>query len=532
MDETQNDELFAEYQRIGRQIDDLKNKREEEVESAIAGINKEIVELKRLADARVNAQKAADNAASETSSADALQKRVVDLRLQIQKFKDSNPGVNTGSMLTDLANEAEVTAEKLAEVQLEFSKIKESRYRDSGSGVEAQYKREQGHLRSVIDLRTKLQKFVIENTEAYEANKSSIDAWIDKLQHEGSVTITVLQDIKTAFGKITERAGIDAAKQKSIDNIRADVQKYIGDNPRAYLAYFSQLSAIMHDLENASDLTEAQILDIARAFEDIQSKAHKAGRSGKFFGDSIAAAWNKFKDAISITSILTAAWTTIKNMTQSVRELDSAMTELKKVTDLTAASYTSFFNKAVVMAKEVGATVVDTISATADFSRLGYGIGDASYLAQTALMYKNVGDGVSNITDATESLISTMKAFGVEAEDSMHIIDAFNEVGNNFSISSTGLGESLRRSASALAAAGNTMEESIGLITAMNNVLQNPEVTGTTIKTISMYLRAAKTEEAGFGSLSTAQAMSTATRALVSLSSIGFLIQPKLDIPS
>ena len=38
--------------------------------------------------------------------------------------------------------------------------------------------------------------------------------------------------------------------------------------------------------------------------------------------------------------------------------------------------------------------------------------------------------------------------------------------------------------------------------------------------------------EDGFGSLSTAQAMSTATRALVSLSSIGFLIQPKLDIPS
>lgn len=43
-------------------------------------------------------------------------------------------------------------------------------------------------------------------------------------------------------------------------------------------------------------------------------------------------------------------------------------------------------------------------------------------------------------------------------------------------------------------AGGNTLEESIGLIVAANDVIQNPESVGTAMKTLTMYLRAAKTE--------------------------------------
>lgn len=70
---------------------------------------------------------------------------------------------------------------------------------------------------------------------------------------------------------------------------------------------------------------------------------------------------------------------------------------------------------------------------------------------------------------------------------------------NNFAISSEGLGEALTRSASGLAAANNTFEESAALVTAMNSTVQDPQKVGTTLKTVSMYLRAAKVEaqEAG-----------------------------------
>lgn len=70
---------------------------------------------------------------------------------------------------------------------------------------------------------------------------------------------------------------------------------------------------------------------------------------------------------------------------------------------------------------------------------------------------------------------------------------------NNFAISSEGIGTALKKSAASLATSGNSIEESIGLATGMNTVIQNPETVGTALKTLTMYLRAAKVEaqEAG-----------------------------------
>ena len=80
--------------------------------------------------------------------------------------------------------------------------------------------------------------------------------------------------------------------------------------------------------------------------------------------------------------------------------------------------------------------------------------------------------GLDTVEESTESIISTMKAFGIESSDTMGIIDRFNEVGNNFAITSAGIGEALQRSASALYEAGNTIDESIGLVTAANSVVE------------------------------------------------------------
>ena len=168
----------------------------------------------------------------------------------------------------------------------------------------------------------------------------------------------------------------------------------------------------------------------------------------------------------------------IRSMFDNTLKVDTAMTELKKVTNETAATYRAFLDDASKRAKSLGTTLADTVTATADFARLGYSLEDASRLADSALVYKNVGDGIDSINDASESVISTMKAFNVEAENSMTIVDKFNEVGNNFAISSKGVGDALLNSASALASANNDLDQSIALIAAANSVVQDPEKVG------------------------------------------------------
>lgn len=50
-------------------------------------------------------------------------------------------------------------------------------------------------------------------------------------------------------------------------------------------------------------------------------------------------------------------------------------------------------------------------------------------MAESAVLYKNVADGLDTVQESTESIISTMKAFGIGADDTMGIVDRFNEVG-------------------------------------------------------------------------------------------------------
>lgn len=209
----------------------------------------------------------------------------------------------------------------------------------------------------------------------------------------------------------------------------------------------------------------------------------------------------------------------MRAMVNDVKEVDAAMTELKKVTDETDATYERFLTNAAKRAKTVGTTISDIVEASSNFARLGYGIEDASTLADVATIYKNVGDGVEDIDQASESIISTMKAFGIQTEDAMLIVDKFNTVGNNFAITSGGAGDALAKSASALASANNSVDESLALITAANTVVQNPEIVGTSMKTVSMYLRAAKTEaeEAGESTEGMANSVSELRDELLSL---------------
>lgn len=49
-------------------------------------------------------------------------------------------------------------------------------------------------------------------------------------------------------------------------------------------------------------------------------------------------------------------------------------------------------------------------------------------LGQIASMYQNVADEAISAGDSASFIISQMAAFGVEADNAMHIIDAVNEV--------------------------------------------------------------------------------------------------------
>ena len=234
-----------------------------------------------------------------------------------------------------------------------------------------------------------------------------------------------------------------------------------------------ELSGISDFLSNLKeqDLSDSKIFDtvsqsVAEAelrIKDLNHEIQLSGKNTKAWGDRITGLASKFNTWFTLSQAIMAAYSTARKMITAVVELDTAMTELKKVTNETDEVYEKFLDNASTRAKNLGAALSDTVTATADFARLGYNLKEAEELADAAIVYKNVGDGIEDISEASESIIATMQAFGIAAEDSMSVVDKFNETGNNYAISSKGVGDALLRSAAAMDAANNSLDETIVL---------------------------------------------------------------------
>lgn len=239
---------------------------------------------------------------------------------------------------------------------------------------------------------------------------------------------------------------------------------------------------------------EVKYNDLAKAMFTYQ-KAEKESLTGvPAFLNGFKKKFNSIMQYLSMTMSIHQVLAELRKGVQYVREIDLALTELKKVTDETEKEYDQFLQTAAKTGARLGTTISAVTEATATFAKLGYSMEQATEMAESAIVYKNVGDNIASTGDAADSIISTMKGFRLEASESMAIVDRFNEVGNKFAITSQGIGEALRLSASALSEGGNSLDESIGLITAANEVVNDPSSVGTALKTLTLRLRGSKTE--------------------------------------
>lgn len=169
--------------------------------------------------------------------------------------------------------------------------------------------------------------------------------------------------------------------------------------------------------------------EYATALRDWSKRAHDAGVMAESAGERFSRMFNEKIGYAAITLILNRVTRGIRQIYTNVVELDTGMTELKKVTDETDETYQRFLDGAASRAKTLGSTMSNVVNATASFARLGYSLDEATELADAAVVYAHVGDEVESIDEASNSVISTMQAFGVEAKDVMSIVDKFNTIG-------------------------------------------------------------------------------------------------------
>lgn len=424
----------------------------------------------------------------------------------VQSSEISNALKNTQNQLAQLDAKAQDTKRRLTEAI--NIKVSDGSLSSSIAKVTKEYERlaTTGHgklneIKSDIEALNQIQSKLGKSSDVNEliANYNKFNSTLSRVKNGLS---TVSAESKTF------------ASSLQISTLDNKIAAWMEKNTKAAKTYgksLDELRAKLAALSNSgSPVPVSSVNAIEQDFNSITQAAIASGKTGKTWGSTFKDSFKSISKYVSASTIIYSGIRGLKDMYQNVTNIDSAMVELKKVTDETEESYSTFLSGTNKKAQEIGTTITGLVSSTADFARLGYNFEDSQRLAEVANIYAVVGDEVADVDTATESIISTMKAFGVQTQDSISIVDKFNEVGNNFAISSGGIGEAMKRSASSMAAANNTIDETIALITAANTVVQNPEKVGTAFKTISMRIRGAKTELEEAGESTEGMAESTA----------------------
>ena len=305
-----------------------------------------------------------------------------------------------------------------------------------------------------------------------------VDAW-NKGQQALKKYNNAMEEVRLTSEKMLKE-GEGARAANGVDD-------WANKNTKALKKYGAQLEELKQQMRNAS--TAGELSDLQNKFKNIQSEAKALGLTGLSFGDQFKKAFIRIGEFTGIYAFTSKVRQALLDIPKEIIKIDTAMTELKKVSTASASELSDYFDSAADSAKKYGQTIDEIINSTASWTRLGYDLKDASILTDVTAELAQVGSGL-NVESATEGLQATIRGFGLAAEDAKRVGDTINAVADASPIDALGIINGLERSSAVMNEMNNSLEETIGLITATTSVTQDATSAGTawrTNKTVRVY---------------------------------------------
>lgn len=430
-----------------------------------------------------NAYESINSKVTEFSNSDALIKKTQGIINNIKKVTQSLKNYNVDAKTSSITNGNNINSLNINNIPV--------------------INKENTLTQNLINLQTSLNEKTLEYKELKEKSINNTitqqeSQQLEKVNNDINSLITSYKQLNQLSETLVSNAKLDTSTSKldsKYSKLVADVTKFMGKNGQATNDYNikSQLEQIISE---ASDVNLSRNMNhltgLQNKFNLLQSQISKLGKTGKSVAQELDDLFSKIGLKAILGTMIYRVIGYFKEMVNSVIEVDTSMVLLKRVTSETSETYEKFLKNASADARKLGSTLTNVIDSVANFSRLGYNLKDATILGNLATMYSTVG--LIDIDTATKDIISSMKAFNIEADRAITIVDSFNELGNKFALSSADVGAGLTQSASALAVAGNDINQSIAMITGATEITQDSNSVGNALKVLSMRIRGSKTD--------------------------------------
>lgn len=304
-----------------------------------------------------------------------------------------------------------------------------------------------------------------ETTQVLDENLKPIGDAMVKIKDSTAIVNTEIKKYTDSQGRlVTETKKVNAQRDGTVEKIIEEknaqgqlittTEKYIVADDKL-IATTRQATTVMEDNTGVMKSNKQAFVDSLGATNDFVATLGKV---------------LKFQ---VVTKIITGFTTACREAVQVVTDFDRALTEFKKVSDLSGEELTDYTQKLGELGEAVARTRTQMVEASTEFKKSGYSEDDSAKLAQIATLYQNIADEQISAGESASFIISQLKAFDKTANEATHIVDALNEVSNNYAVSSADLANNLGKVSATLHANNVEYEEALGMLTAITEITRN-----------------------------------------------------------
>lgn len=263
---------------------------------------------------------------------------------------------------------------------------------------------------------------------------------------------------------------------------------WLNNNTKAAKEFGEALTELANKQKSATSSEE--LADYNKQFKAIVSTAQEKGAVGNSFWTEMKRGFSQIGQFVGVYGVLQNGVDITKQMAQAVIDIDTAMTNLYKVTDETSNKYNKFLSNAGKTAKDVGRDISSYITQTSEWAKLGYSMDSSANLAKISSIYSNVGE-VDDKT-AVSDLVTVMKAYDIQYDDALSIVDKYNKLGNEFATSAKDLGEGMSHAASMMSLGGTDLNKALAMLTGGAEITQSAGELGNALKIGQMRIQGMK----------------------------------------
>lgn len=483
------------------QYDNYKSSDMQNIVAKIKTLNTELVKTRDNVIAIANNPSA--KASDVVKALDQYDVKLADTREQLRGLSRDASNLNR-----DFISSEKTSNKQVIDIQTSLDQIDKYVNNLPEKKIQAFYEKIADYTKGIRELGTKAMSQISSNPTNLADNQQIYEAFQKQYRVIWSGVRKLSADKQFNFDnpdKAFTKGTVFAEQLKDLDDFKTQVQQKLQEfkefngqfvnGDTQWVGTYRDASGAVRNLTLAFDennkTAREYSSDVKTATSAVQQMGHVAQKAANALVNSIAT-------FLSFRVILGYIQTGIGY----VEQLDTALAQLQVVTGQTSDSLSKAEEQARSIANTIGSTTTEVLNSATDWARLGYSMSDSLTLAEKSAELAKTG--FMSVATATEQMTAAIQAFyGSQINSGLmsvgdaaeHVNDELVAIGNNMPITSEGLGEALERSAGTLVAAGNSLEQSVALISAANSTIQNPESVGNALKTVSMRLRGTKVSD-------------------------------------